>query len=154
MSTQELEPPKSDVSETSRLVDEPSTVTTAPGFYGPTISISHSALIFCSIIIANLTCIGLICVCLSGFSRFSNLPPWHKRSFNTLFLLLSTSLAFGIGFLMDRIGLVIRGTLLQKGAYSKEDVCNRSIIMFKVLIHCLIFVNLTALLWMFRSVIF
>ena len=75
------------------------------------------------IITGNCLCSGLICLCLWGFSRIDDLTTWEKRSFNTLSLLLSAALGFGIGMLCDRIGLFARGTLLQRKAHSVEEVC-------------------------------
>jgi len=52
-----------------------------------------------------------------------NLTQWEKLSFNTMILLLSAILGVGIGFLLDQIGLLARGTILQSKSYSVKEVC-------------------------------
>ena len=92
-----------------------------PSYRG--ISAVRSGIWLCCIIIANCFCSALICVCLGGFSKIENLTRWEKRSFNTLSLLLSAALGFGICFLFNQAGLMARGTILQGGPYSKKEVC-------------------------------
>ena len=86
------------------------------------VSTVQTAKLLFSIIIANCFCSGVICVCLWGFALSNNLAPWEKRGFNTLALLLSTTLAFGIGFLFDRILLLARGSILQSKAHCRKEV--------------------------------
>jgi len=87
------------------------------------ISTGRSGILLCSIIIANCFCSIFICLCLWGFSKIDDLTRWEKRSFNTLSLLLSACLSFGIGFLCDHVGLLARGTVLQCKPHSTEEVC-------------------------------
>ena len=87
------------------------------------ISIVRSATYLGSIIAGNCLCSGFICLCLWGFSTFKDLSSWEKRTFNTLSLLLIAILGFGIGFLFDQIGLLARGTLLQRKSHSPKGVC-------------------------------
>ena len=87
------------------------------------ISALRSASRLCCIIIGNCFCSALICLCLWRFSKIDKLTRWQKRGFNTLALLLSAALGFGIGFLFDQVGLMARGKVLQGGPYSKEGVC-------------------------------
>jgi len=87
------------------------------------ISIARSATLLGSIIAGNCLCSGFICLCLWGFSRFKDLSSWEKRAFNTLSLLLTAILGFGIGFLFDQIGLLARGTLLKRKSHSPKGVC-------------------------------
>ena len=118
--------------DTPRETEEPNGVTGPAKLEEPlqptqaryrVVSTVHTAKLLLSIIIANGCCSGLICVCLWSFSAIDNLARWEKRSFNTLALLLSTALAFGIGFLFDRILLLARGSILQSKAHSAKDVC-------------------------------
>ena len=81
-----------------------------------------TSLLFFSIISLNSLCCAGICVCLWGFSRIEDLLQWEKRCFNALLLVLNGGLGFGIGLLADRIGLLIRGPLLQERSYSFTDV--------------------------------
>ena len=87
------------------------------------VSTVRSAIQLGSIIVGNCLCSGCICLCLWGFSRIKDLTQWEKRAFNAMSLLLSAILGFGIGFMFDRIGLLVRGTLLQRKCYSMEEVC-------------------------------
>ena len=87
------------------------------------ISTARSATLLSSIIIANCFCSVIICICLWGFSKIDYLDKWQKRGFNTLSLLLSAALGFGIGFLCDQIGLLARGTILQSKPHSVKGVC-------------------------------
>jgi len=87
------------------------------------ISIVRSATYLGSIIAGNCLCSGFICLCLWGFSTFKDFSSWEKRGFNTLSLLLIAILGFGIGFLFDQIGLLARGTLLQRKCHSLKGVC-------------------------------
>jgi len=73
------------------------------------ISTVRSAILLCSIIITNCFCSALICLCLWEFSKIDNLDPWQKRAFNTLSILLSAALSFGIGFLCDQVGFLAKG---------------------------------------------
>ena len=57
------------------------------------------------------------------YSKIDDLTKWQKREFNTLALLLSAALGFGIGFLFNQVGLMARGKVLQGGPYRKEGVC-------------------------------
>ena len=86
------------------------------------ISTTRSAILLGAIIAGNCLCSGFIALCLWGFSTINHLSPWQKRAFNALSLLLSGVLGFGIGFLLDRIGLLARGTLLQSKAHSVKEV--------------------------------
>jgi len=88
-----------------------------------TVSIVHSATLLGSIIAGNCLCSGFICLCLWGFSKFEDLSSWEKRGFNTLSLLLIAILGFGIGCLFDQIGVLVRGTLLQRKSHSSKGVC-------------------------------
>ena len=96
--------------------------TSSRGCYNQ-ISTIRKALELCYIVIGNCICSGLIAVCLLCFSRQPNMSQWSKRSFNTLALLLSGAMGFGIGFLFDRIGIMARGKLLQSGFHSAKSVC-------------------------------
>ena len=87
------------------------------------ISTVRSAITLFYIIAGNCFCSGLICLCLWRFSVIKDLTQSGKRAFNTLALLLSAALGFGIGFLFDRIGLFARGTILQSKPHSVEGVC-------------------------------
>ena len=87
------------------------------------ISTVHSAIMLGYIIAGNCLCSGFICLCLWGFSTIKDLAPWQKRGFNAVSLLLSGVLGFGIGFLLDRIGLLARGTILQSKSHSVKEVC-------------------------------
>lgn len=87
------------------------------------ISPIRTAILLGSIIAGNYVCGGLICLCLWKFSQIGDLTQRQKRAFNTLSLLLSAILGFGIGFLCDRIGLLARGTVLQRKSHSIEGVC-------------------------------
>ena len=87
------------------------------------ISTARSAILLGSIITTNCFCSGLLCLCLWSFSRIDNLKKQEKRGFNTLALLLSAALGFGIGFLCDKIGLLARGKVLQSKPHSVEEVC-------------------------------
>jgi len=98
-----------------------------PYLNGPSyraISVTRSAILLGNIIAGNCLCSAIICLCLWGFSKIHDMSKWEKRAFNTLSLLLSASLAFGIGFLFDQIGLLARGTLLQRNRYSMKGVCS------------------------------
>ena len=75
------------------------------------------------IIAGNCLCSSVICICLWGFSKIEDLTLWQKRGFNAISLLLSGVLGFGIGFLLDRIGLLARGTILQSKSHSMKEVC-------------------------------
>ncbi|KAF8423515.1 hypothetical protein EV426DRAFT_115312 [Tirmania nivea] len=86
------------------------------------ISIVRSAILLCYIITGNCFCSFFICLCLWGFSKMERLPLWEVRIFNALSLLLSGALGFGIGFLLDRIGLLARGTLLQSQSHSVKEI--------------------------------
>ncbi|KAF8423516.1 hypothetical protein EV426DRAFT_700129 [Tirmania nivea] len=86
------------------------------------ISTIRFALILSYIIAGNCLCSGSICLCLWGFSTINDLSPWEKRAFNASSLLLSAGLGFGIGFLLDRIGLLARGTLLQSKSHSMKEI--------------------------------
>lgn len=46
---------------------------------------------------------------LLGFSKKTHLIVWEKRAFNALSL-FAGGLAFGIGYVCDRVGLLARGT--------------------------------------------
>ncbi|KAF8423518.1 hypothetical protein EV426DRAFT_700130 [Tirmania nivea] len=87
-----------------------------------TVSTIRAAIVLCSIIAGNCLCSGFICLCLWGFSKMNDLSQWEKGAFNTLLLLLSVVLAFGIGFLFDQIGLLARGTLLQHTGCCVEGI--------------------------------
>jgi len=87
------------------------------------VSTGRSAKLLFSILIANCVCSAFICICLWCFSTIKDLSVWEKRGFNTLSLLLSATLGFGIGFLFDQIGLLARGTLLQSKSHAVEGVC-------------------------------
>ena len=76
-----------------------------------------------SIILGNCLCSGCICLCLRSYSSINNLSQGEKRAFNTISLLLSASLGFSVGFLFDQIGLLARGTFLQRKCHSMEEVC-------------------------------
>lgn len=82
---------------------------------------------FAGIIFGNCLVSGCICLTLWGFARHTNLVIWEKRAFNTLSLLFSGALGFGIGFLCDRIGLLARGKFLESAANSIEDVSSSGI---------------------------
>ena len=92
------------------------------------LSTSRSAILLSSTIAGNCLCSAFICCCLWGFSKVESLEKWQKRTFNSLSLLLSAALAFGIGFLFDRIGLLARGTLLQHNRYSVKGVCTSLVV--------------------------
>ena len=88
------------------------------------ISIVRSGAWLYLIISANYLISALICICLWGFSKVDNLTLWQKRSFNTSSLLLSASLAIGIGFLFDQIGLLARWTVFQGSRpCDEQEVC-------------------------------
>lgn len=98
------------------------------GTYGfkrvPTLVLLRSLL---PIIFANSICSAFICVCLWSFSEnVSDMSRWEKRAFNALSMLSSGALGFGIGSLIDRIGLLARGALLQKKPHSVENVSTES----------------------------
>ena len=88
-----------------------------------TVSIRRSARLLVPIIAGNCLCSSFICLCLWSFSTIEDLDQWQKRAFNALSLLLSAALGFGIGFLLDRIGLFARGTVLQCKSHSVKEVC-------------------------------
>lgn len=98
-------------------VDEP------PASSYRAISFVRSGILLCCIIVANCFCSGCICLCLWGFSKIDALTQWEKRAFNTLSLLLSAALSFGIGYLFDQVGLLARGAVLQSRPYSVKGVC-------------------------------
>ena len=87
------------------------------------VSTIRSAILLSSIIIANCVCSGLLYSCLWHFSEINNLSKSQKRAFNTVSLLLSAALGFGIGFLCNEIGYLVRGTVLQSKPHSVEGVC-------------------------------
>ena len=94
------------------------------------ISTRHYMTVFSAIIFGNLLVSCFICLNLWGFARHDDLTRWEKRTFNSITLLLSGSLGFGIGFLCDRIGLLARGKLLQSRENSADDVsckCDKSL---------------------------
>jgi len=93
------------------------------------ISTRRSVRVLGSIITGNCLCSGCICLCLWGFSMIEDLDQWQKRAFNALSLLLSAALGFGIGTLLDRIGLLARGTILQRKSHSVREVCISSLIL-------------------------
>lgn len=71
-----------------------------------------------------INCVFCVAICLGlfGFARIPELERWQKRLFNTLALLLSAGLGFGIGCLFDQIGLFARGALLQRASHPVTDV--------------------------------
>ena len=87
-----------------------------------TISTKHAAILVGYIIAGNCLCSGIICLCLWGFSNKESVTNWERGGFTTLLLLLSVALGFGISSLLDRIGLLARGTLLQSKSQSVEGV--------------------------------
>ena len=97
------------------------------------ISTVRTAIRLFSIIIANCVCSGFICLCLGGFSKIDNLSKGQKRAFNTVSLLLSTALGFGIGFLFDRIGLLARGTILRSKPHTAGVCTNISVVSYGLL---------------------
>ena len=94
---------------------------TSPSY--KTVSTVRSAIKYGSIIVGNCLCSGCICLCLRSYSNIDNLSQGEKRAFNAISLLLSASLGFSVGFLFDQIGLLARGTFLQRKCYSIEEVC-------------------------------
>ncbi|KAF8423525.1 hypothetical protein EV426DRAFT_601855 [Tirmania nivea] len=86
------------------------------------ISTVRTAILLCFIIAGNCLCSCFICLCLWGFSKIEDLTRWEKRAFNALSLLLSGALGFGIGFLLNQIGLLARGTLLQSQSHSVKEI--------------------------------
>jgi len=134
--TVHLEPPATEPNTTTRTAKQPNAVPeviddqheesldpkpTQPSYRE--ISTIRVAIILGSIIAGNCLCSGFICLCLWGFAKIDDLTLWEKRLFNTLSLLLSASLGFGIGLLCDQIGSLARGTLLRRKCYNIEGVC-------------------------------
>jgi len=86
------------------------------------ISTIRFAVLLGYIIAGNCLCSGILCLTLWGFSKVEDLVPWQKRGFNAISLLLSGVLGFGIGFLLDQIGLLARGSILQRKSHSVKEV--------------------------------
>ena len=102
------------------------------------ISLVASGTRLCCIILANCSLSALICVCLWSFAKVDNLTRWERRVFNTLVLLLSAALGFGIGFLFNQVGLLARGKVLEGGSYSKEGVCTNPSVVDELTIPCIL----------------
>jgi len=117
---------KSDVVQAAIVDQHEKPQLTEPAYRA--ISTIRSAILLGYIIAGNCLCSGIICLCIWGFSKITKLSQWEMRAFNTLSLLLSAALGFGIGFLLDRIGLMARGTLLQSKSHTVKEVCTSPLV--------------------------
>ena len=73
-------------------------------------------------VLGNTLVIGTISLCLWGTSWKEDLTEWGKRCFNVGIMMLSAILSFGIGYLLDQLGILARGQLLASNAHTPLSV--------------------------------
>ncbi|KAF8451737.1 hypothetical protein BDZ91DRAFT_802569 [Kalaharituber pfeilii] len=72
--------------------------------------------------LANLVLEVLFCVTLGAYQAKPFLDIIDKRWFNMIAIMLCATMSIGIGYLLDQVGVLLRGCLLQIGTNTKQEI--------------------------------
>lgn len=128
----QLPPPSPSTTSSSSCCTSPTSPTT-PTIPPPTTGPTPSALLpkfpikralshILILILGNTIILLLIIISLYATARKESIDQWGKRAFNFAVILLSAILSWGIGNLLDQLGLLARGGVLAANAHTEISV--------------------------------